>query len=54
MTDKELIADAIAAENVRLLLTGKIAEPLPGTLAFCVRTALAGSFALGFSMGGDA
>lgn len=33
MSENELIADAIAAENVRSYLDGSLKHPAPGTLA---------------------
>lgn len=54
MFDEDLIADAIAAENVRLLLEGKLAGlPLPGTLACRVRTAKEDAFMNGLKLGSE-
>lgn len=36
----ELIADAIAAQNVRKVLDGTLTDPLPGTLAAAVKERL--------------
>lgn len=38
----EVIADHIAADNVRLVLAGILTDPLPGTLAHRVLQAIRG------------
>jgi hypothetical protein len=40
--DEQLVADAIAAENVRRYLDGVIGTPIPGTLAWRVHVAITG------------
>jgi hypothetical protein len=44
MDNDELVANAIAAENVRRYLDGVIDKPLPGTLAWRVHVAVTVGF----------